>query len=296
MTESIKGGLTPRLRADLTLLFVALIWGVAFIAQRIAARYVGVFLFTSARFLIGGLVLLLLCRRKPFACRRDIPWILLAGSILAAGSALQQAGLATTTAANAGFITGTYVVFVPLLLFTFWKQRSHWLIWMAAAVTLAGIFLLSGAGSLEIHSGDVLELIGAVIWGLHVIVISMAVKKVDVVVFSAGQFLVAGLLNLIPGMLFERSLLPGFAQAWLPVLYAGLISTGVGFTLQAVGQRNTPPADSAIILSMEAVFAALFGWIMLGEQLSTFQIIGCVLIFASIIAVQVLPAASKTGS
>jgi drug/metabolite transporter (DMT)-like permease len=296
MSITSKGGLTPRLRADLTLLFVAFIWGIAFIAQRIAVRYVGVFLFTSARFLIGGLVLLLLCRRKTFTFRKDFPWILLAGIILAAGSALQQAGLATTTAANAGFITGTYVVFVPLLLFAFWKQRSHWVIWTAAAVTLAGIFLLSGAGTLHIRGGDALELAGAIVWGFHVIIIGMAVKKVDVVVFSAGQFLVAGVLNLIPGMLFEHALLPGFSQAWLPVLYAGLISTGVGFTLQAVGQRNTPPADSAIILSMEAVFAALFGWMMLGEQLSPLQILGCVLIFIAILAVQLVPSAQKTAA
>ncbi len=296
MSITSKGGLTPRLRADLTLLLVAFIWGFAFIAQRIAVRYVGVFLFTSARFLIGGLVLLLLCRRKTFSMRKDFHWILLAGSILAAGSALQQAGLVTTTAANAGFITGTYVVFVPLLLFAFWRQRSHWVIWTSAVVTLAGIFLLSGAGALQIHGGDALELAGAVVWGFHVIIIGMAVKKVDVVVFSAGQFLVAGVLNLIPGMIFEHALLPGFSQAWLPVLYAGLISTGVGFTLQAVGQRNTPPADSAIILSMEAVFAALFGWILLAEQLSPVQILGCLLIFIAILAVQLVPSAHKTAA
>ncbi|HWQ46054.1 MAG TPA: DMT family transporter [Longilinea sp.] len=289
MTVPSQGRLTPRLRADLTLLFVALIWGIAFIAQRIAVQYVGVFLFTSARFLIGGLVLLVICRGRQFDVRKNMPWILLSGSILAAGSAMQQAGLATTTAANAGFITGTYVVFVPLLLFTFWRQRSQWVIWMAALVTIVGIFLLSGAGALEIHSGDALELAGAVIWGFHVIIIGMAVQKVDVVVFSAGQFLVAGMLNLIPGLLFESTLVPGFTHAWLPVLYAGLISTAIGFTLQAVGQRNTPPADSAIILSMEAVFAALFGWILLGEELTLIQIIGCVLIFASILAVQLLP-------
>lgn len=276
-----------RLRGDLLLLLAAVVWGGAFVAQRVAAGHVGVFLFNGMRFLLGALVLV------PWAVPRGRPlrpttgWAATAGTLLFAASALQQAGLRFTTAGSAGFLTGLYVVLVPLVLLIAWRRRVHWACWVAAVVAAAGVFLLSADAEFRLGFGDVLELAGALVWALHVIVVSLAVMRSDVVQFSVGQYIVAGLLNLALGMALDLTTLGGAADVWWTIAYTGVFSTAIGFTLQAVGQKKSPPSDAAIIMSSEAVFAALAGFIFLGECLALRQIAGCALILAAMIMAQV---------
>ncbi len=267
-----------------------MIWGSAFVVQRIAALDVGVLLFNGLRFLVGALALL------PFAWRermappvwRKANWVgvLMAGTLLAGGAALQQAGLQYTTAGNAGFITGLYVVLIPLFLAFGWRQRPRPAIWVAALLAAIGLFLLSIGGSLRLNAGDILELGGAVFWALHVILIGRLVERMDIMRLAAGQYLVCGLLSILVGLVFEATDWPALLSGWWAIFYTGIISVGLGYTLQALGQRHAPPADTAILLSMEAAFAALFGWIFLGEVLSALQLLGCGIMFAGVLLAQ----------
>jgi drug/metabolite transporter (DMT)-like permease len=277
-----------RLKADLTLLLAALVWGFGFIAQRNAALEVGALLFNAARWTLGGFVMLPFIRFNLHVDRKTLPWMAAGGFILFAASGLQQSGLKFTTAGNAGFITGTYVVIIPILLSLFWKERSNWTIWLAAGMTTIGIYMLGSGGVLRLNWGDGIVLIGAVLWALHVIITGKGVKHVPVLPFVTGQFLICGILNMVFGLTFQWDSLPALIPAWPAILYLALISTGVGFTLQAYGQRHAPPADAAIILSLEAVFAALFGWLLLSEKLTIIQSVGCFLIMGAIFISQLL--------
>ncbi len=275
-----------RLRSDFMLLAAAFIWGSAFAVQRATANNVGVFWFTGARFLLGALVLLPLAwRGGPFP-RAGLKWPLAAGVVLFAGTNLQQLGLRYTTAGNAGFITGLYVVFVPFLLVVLFKERLHLSVWVAAALSTAGLMLLSTGGALSLAAGDAIILAAALFWALHMIVIDRAVEQVDILRLAAGQYLVNAVLNLAAGLLFEPGQGAGLAQSWWAVAYAGVVSVGLGYTLQALAQKHAPPTDTALILSTESVFAALFGYLTLGETLSPLQLLGCALILSAILLVQ----------
>jgi len=276
-----------RLKADLTLFFVAVIWGSGFVAQRLAAsNHLGAFLFNGGRFLLGALILL------PFALPRwtlkpaDLPWVGLAGALLFGGGWLQQAGMQYTSAANAGFITGLYVVLVPILLALFWRQKVRLFSWIAAGLAVFGIWLLSAQGKFRLAPGDGLELIGSLLWAFHVILVGRLSRRMDVLPFSVGQFLVGGLLNLCVGALFELPSLSALPLIWPAVLYSACFPIALGFTLQVVGQKHAPATDAAILLSMEAVFAALFGFAWLGEGLSTGQVVGCTLMLAAMLLAQ----------
>jgi drug/metabolite transporter (DMT)-like permease len=296
-----------RFRADLVLLLVALIWGSAFAVQRIAARFFDPFTFNGLRFLLGGLVLFPFSKLNPLnrinrithrmgsehekgfhssvLDRRSITFIILAGAILFAGSGLQQAGLKTTTAGNAGFITTLYVVLVPILLVLFWREKIHWLSWFGAGIAIIGSLLLSTGGTLHLSSGDALEMAGALMWALHVILVSRAVKHVDVLTFSVGQYIMAGVFNLLASFSM-RMPFSGMASNWWTIVYIGLLSTAIGYTLQVFGQKYAPPTDAAILLSMEAVFAALTGFIFLGETMRLVQLTGCALILIAVVVTQ----------
>jgi drug/metabolite transporter (DMT)-like permease len=205
---------------------------------------------------------------------------------MAAAAALQQAGLQYTTAGNAGFITGLYVVLIPIFLALFWRQRLRRTIWLAALLAVTGLYLLSTGGELRLNRGDLLELAGAVLWALHVIFTGRLVQRLDVLHFAVGQYLACGLASLALGLVFEAKALPALVEYSWAIAYAGLISVGLGYTLQAVGQRIAPPADAAIILSLEAVFAALAGWIFLGELLTPPQLLGCGIMLAGMLLAQ----------
>lgn len=279
-----------RLRADLTLLFVASIWGSAFVAQRLAAAEVGVFLFNGLRFILAALILLPLALRQKQSTRlwkdQDFWLVGLLGLLLACGAAFQQWGLRYTTAGNAGFVTGLYVVIIPFVLALGWREAPRAAIWLASALAAAGLFLLSTGGDLKVNPGDVLELAGAFVWAFHVILLSRLVQRLEILTLSIVQYLVCGLLSLLLSFLVESGPWIGSLNGWLAVFYTGLFSVGLGYTLQAVGQRHAPPADAAILLSMESVFAALFGWWILGEALTGMQLLGCAMMFTGILLAQ----------
>jgi drug/metabolite transporter (DMT)-like permease len=281
-------GKNDRLKADIVMILVAAVWGAGFVAQRAGSQHVGYFVFGAARYILGVLAVLPFVRRFDIP-RHLIPWTILTGIVLFAGSALQQAGIQTTTAGNAAFITGLYVVIVPILMAIITKKPAPPVTWVAAILAVIGTLLLSTGGKIALASGDALELAGAFMWALHLILISKFSPKINTMQFALVQFMVAGVLNLGFGLIFEMETFAGLSQAWIAVGYAGVISTAIGFTGQVWGQRHAPAVDAALILSMEAVFAALSGYLLLAERFAPIQILGCVLIFAAVMLAQLWP-------
>lgn len=276
-----------RLKADLTLLLVSIIWGSAFVAQRIAGQLGSVYQFNGARYLLAALILLPFVKRIHLASipRPQYKWMAIAGFFLFLGSALQQAGMVYTTAGNAGFITSLYVVLVPVALFLFWGERPHWLSILAVVLACIGAFLLSTGGSFELRIGDALELIGALFWTFHVIILGKYASKFEAMTFSLGQLIVCGLLNLGVGVIVEPALAL-HPPLLLAIAYTAVFSLGLCYTLQVWAQKHTPPADAALILSLESVFAVLAGWLLLNETLIVIQIVGCLLIFIAVMLSQ----------
>ena len=280
-----------RLKADLTLLLVSIIWGSAFVAQRVAGQLGSVYLFNGARYLLAALVVLPLAVRafrssSAQAITRDqYKWMFIAGFFLFAASALQQAGMLYTTAGNAGFITSLYVVLVPVILFLVWRERFHWIAIVAVALAGVGAFLLSTGGRFEIQRGDALELIGALFWTMHVIVVGKYASRFESISFSVGQLIICGVLNLAIGIFVEPMM--SFSGSLLfAIAYTAFFSLGLCYTLQIWAQKHTPPADAALILSLESVFAVLSGWLLLNERLAAIQVLGCVLIFVAVLLSQ----------
>ena len=281
-----------RLKADLTLLLVSIIWGSAFVAQRIAGQMGSVYLFNGVRYLLAAMVVLPFAFRAGLASsstnanlRDRYKWMFVAGFLLFLGSALQQLGLVHTTAGNAGFITSLYVVLVPVLLFLIWREKAHWISVMAVALAAAGVFFLSTGGRFEVRPGDALELLGALFWTFHVIVLGKYASRFEPMSFSVGQLVVCGLLNLGTGI-FVETFMPWNLPILGAIAYTAVFSIGLCYTLQIWAQRHTPPADAALILSLESVFAVLSGWFLLNEILSPLQIFGCTLIFIAILLSQ----------
>lgn len=279
-----------RLQADLILLFVAAVWGSGFVAQRVAGQVLGAFIFNGGRFLLGSLLLLVLVRFRLRIERRMLPWTALAGMLLFGAAALQQVGLKTTTAGNAGFLTTLYVIIVPLYMLVLFRKRLGWRVWTAAGLAVLGAFLLSGAGRVQLSGGDALEIAGAFLWAAHVMLVGWVVQRTDPTHFSIGQFFVCGVLNLAVGLAFEVDTLARLPDVFWTVLYGAVFPVTIGYTLQAVGQRHAPPTDAAILLSLESVFAGLFGWLLLAEQYSPVQIVGAGLILAAALLAQFSPA------
>ncbi len=278
-----------RLKADLTLLLVSIIWGSAFVAQRVAGQMNSVYLFNGARYLLAALVVLPFVGRignPPYKLpRAQFKWMFIAGFILFLGSALQQLGVVYTTAGNAGFITALYVVLVPVVLFVGWRERLHWLAVLAVGLAVGGAYLLSTGGRFEVRAGDALELVSALFWAFHVVILGKFASQFESKSFSVGQLIVCGILNLIVGIFVEKSM-PLDWSLLAAIAYTALFSLGLCYTLQIWAQKHTPPADAALILSLESVFAVLAGWLLLDETLAPLQILGCALIFAAVILSQ----------
>ena len=276
-----------RFKADLTLLLVSIIWGSAFVAQRVAGQLGSVYLFNGARYLLAALVVLPFVGRNIISSysRDQFKWVLSAGFLLFLGSAFQQVGVVYTTAGNAGFITGLYVVLVPVVLYFGWRERLHWLAVVAVGLAVGGAFLLSTGGRFEVRAGDALELVGALFWAFHVVVLGKFASRFDAMSFSVGQLAVCGLLNLAVGVFVEP--IPSLDWSLVgAIIYTALFSLGLCYTLQIWAQRHTPPADAALILSLESVFAVLSGWLLLDEKLVFVQVLGCVLIFVAVLLSQ----------
>lgn len=276
-----------RLRADLTLLVVAIIWGSAFVAQRVAGQLGSVYYFNGARYLLAAFIVFPFVRRNSIQVhkRDQFKWMFIAGFVLFAASALQQSGIIYTTAGNAGFITSLYVVLLPMILLFVWKERQPWLSMAAVILAGTGAFFLSTGGRFEVHIGDALELLGALFWTFHVIVLGKFASKFESMSFSVGQLFVCGILNLCIGLFAETS----FAFSWAllgAIAYTAFFSLGLCYTLQIWAQKHTPPADAALILSLESVFAVISGWLVLNERLAAIQVFGCALIFIAVLLSQ----------
>ncbi len=287
-----------RFQANALLLAAAIIWGTTFVVQQVGTGGLQAITFTGVRMLVGA------CFIMPIAIRQfrkvngrehqfiPVDWlgIGLTGIILFTAAALQQYGIFHTTVTNAGFLTALYVPLVPIIAFLIFKRRAHWSVWPASICCVIGTYIMTGAEKIDLQVGDLWVIGSSLFWALHVIFVGrMASRTKAPLVVACGQFLVCGVSGMVIGLLVERPELNHFSGALFGILYAGLLSTGIGFTLQVIAQRFTHEADAAIILSSETVFAAIAGFLFLGERLNVSQMAGAALIFAGIIAVQLLP-------
>jgi drug/metabolite transporter (DMT)-like permease len=287
-----------RIQANLLLTLVALIWGSAFVAQNRGMADVGPLLFTGVRFLIGALVVLPLAvlewRRlgregRPLG-RLDGWHIAGLGGLMTLGAVMQQVGIQFTSVTNAGFLTAVYVPLVPVLAWLLLGHVAHWSVWPAAAGCLAGAFLLSGAHELHISLGDLWVTGSAIPWALHVLMVGRWADRMGApFLVASGQFAVCGVLSLLAAFVMEPVRWAGLQAAAGPIAYTGVLSVGIAFTAQVIAQRYAQAADAAIILSSETLFAAAFGALLLGERLNTSGRIGCGLMLACILLVQLMP-------
>ncbi|MCK5827593.1 DMT family transporter, partial [Candidatus Bipolaricaulota bacterium] len=278
-----------------TLLLSAVIWGFAFVAQRAGMEFVGPFTFNGIRFALGALVLvpwILYLRTKESKPIQAAPThhvgmaIGLAGLVLFASANLQQIGLVYTTAGKAGFITGLYVVIVPLL-GLFLRHRVSRFVWIGCVLAAVGMYLLSVAGTLSLSLGDTLVLIGALGWAVHVHLVGWLALRMHPLRVAVLQFAICSVLSLAVALFTERIQWADILSAGWMIAYAGILSVGVAYTLQVVGQQRVDPARAGIILSLEAVFAVIGGWILLGETLSMRGLLGCALMLSGMMLAQV---------
>jgi drug/metabolite transporter (DMT)-like permease len=281
-------------KSDVLLLFTAVIWGLAFVAQRVGMDHVGPFTFNGVRFALGALTLaplLVAGRRSSFTA--PVPMRMRGfvfgggalGVVLFVAASLQQVALLYTTAGKAGFITGLYVVVVPIL-GLFWGQRPSAGTWSGAALAAAGLYLLSVTETFRVEFGDGLVLVSALFWSLQVLLVAWLSPRTRPVELAFYQFSVCALLSLITAVLFETLEWAAVVAAAVPILYGGVLSVGVAYTLQVVAQRDAHPAHASILMSLEAVFAALGGWMLLGETLSLRGLAGCALMLTGMIVSQ----------
>jgi len=285
------------LKSDALLLLTSAIWGFAFVAQRIGMDYVGPFTFNAARFALGSLVLLPLILRngiqKNTSRKSTSPagtkMLIFGGGLLGitvfAAASLQQVGLVYTTAGNAGFITGLYVVIVPIL-GLFWGQHTNVGTWIGALIATAGLYLLSVTDQFTISFGDMLELVGAFIWAIQILIVGWLSPKIDPLKLAFAEFSACSFLSLVTAFIFEEIALNSLFQATIPILYGGVLSVGVAYTLQVVAQRNAHPAHAAILFSLESVFAAFGGWLILNETIGPRGLIGCTLMLSGMLLSQ----------
>jgi drug/metabolite transporter (DMT)-like permease len=284
-------------RSDVILLTTAIIWGFAFVAQRVGMNYVGPFLFNGIRFALGCVVLAPFILKNGTSNSRggekreapDLKTLVLGGALagltLFGGSSLQQTGIVYTTAGKAGFITGLYVVIVPFLALI-WKQRTNRGTWVGAICAASGLYFLSITEQFTIDFGDLLVLLGAFCFAAHVLVIGWLSPKMDSLRLAFIQYAAVSLISLITAFIVEDISLDGIAQAAVPILYGGVMSVGIAYTLQVIGQRTAHPAHASIILSLEAVFAALGGWLLLQEVMTFRQLSGCALMLSGMLISQ----------
>jgi len=283
-----------RLKADLLLFMVAVIWGTAFVAQGIAGQYHVAYLFNGVSFVLASFILIPFIPRGYKISQAQWKWMIIAGLILFAATALQQVGIFFTKIANASFLTSLYVVFTPFLLWIGFRERPHWI--DLIAVTLAGIgaFMLSTAGQpalsaiegFQVQPGDALELTGSLFWALHFVVLGKYAARFESVSFAAGHFFISGFINLVIGLFVESPSVLTALPLLGAILYRATLSIGIGYTLQVWGQKHTPPTDAALILGLEAVFAVIAAWFALKQTLLPIQIAGCLVIFAAVLISQ----------
>jgi drug/metabolite transporter (DMT)-like permease len=293
-----------RARSNLLLLLVALIWASAFVAQTVAMRSLGPFMFTGLRFALGAAVVApfawrewrMLRARNRQPRRRDLATISGLGTLLFLGSAMQQIGLLTTSVTNGGFLTALYIPLVPVLGWLVLRHLPHRTTWVAAAGCLVGSWLLAtgGAGFAAFRTGDWWVIGSSLPWAFHVMLVGRTANRLHgAMLVACGQFFACSAWALAIGLAVEPISLDGVTQALGAIAYTGILSVGLGFTLQVVAQRHARPADAAIVLSSETVFAAAFGALFMGDRLGTGGLAGCALILAGVLVVQLQPMISR---
>lgn len=291
--------------ANALMLLIALIWGTTFVAQQLGMDHVGPLTYTGTRFLIGAAFITplalreyrrLTCRGVAIEARDWLAWCGL-GVLLFLGAVLQQYGVAMTSVSNAGFLTALYVPLVPILAWLVGHERPHAAVWLAAATCFVGTFLLGGGHFDAFNTGDLWVILSTLFWAAHVLYVGrLAAGKGTPILVALTQFVVCGVLASVLAIWQEPVTLAGLGAGLPAILYGGLLSVGVGFTLQVVAQRHTKPADAAILLSSEILFAAVAGALYLGERLSGIQLAGGALIFAAMVGVQLAPLFGKPAN
>ncbi len=300
---------TSTLKNSLLLLLTATIWGVAFVAQSVSMDYIGGFTFNAIRNIIGAItlvpVILIFSKQNPAADQNPadrqkarktlITGGICCGILLCLASNFQQFGIKYTTVGKAGFITACYIIIVPII-GIFLKKKCSPFIWIAVLLSLGGLYLLciSPGEGFSIGKGDTLVLICAVVFSFHILTVDYFSPLVDGVKMSCIQFLVCGILSGIPALIFENPNITNILQAWMPILYAGILSCGVAYTLQIVGQKGMNPTVASLIMSLESCISVIAGWLILGQNLSSREIFGCVLMFGAIMLAQ-LPQKSASA-
>ena len=290
------------LRQSLLLLIATIVWGVAFVAQSVGMDYVGPFTFLASRSYLGFVVLLPVisvmdrARKKTPADENDerqygwnnkilITGGIVCGTVLMVASSLQQIGIQYTSVGKAGFITTMYIIFVPLISI-FLKKRAGLKVWISVVLAVAGLYLFCMTESIQFQYGDLMVLLCAVAFSFHILVIDHFSPKIDGVKMSCIQFLVCALLSTVFMFIFEKPSFADILQAWKPILYAGVMSSGVGYTLQIVGQRGMNATVAALIMSLESVVSVLAGFLLLEEILTARELFGCLLMFIAIVLTQ----------
>ncbi|WP_338021761.1 DMT family transporter [Alkalimarinus coralli] len=279
------------LQSNTLLLITAAIWGFAFVFQRTGMEHIGPFTFNAARFTLGTISLIpvwwwLSSRSDEKSSGMVFFYGAIAGLFLFAGSTFQQVGIQYTTAGKAGFITGLYIVIVPVIAL-FFGQYTRKETWVGCILALVGLYLLSVTDDLTLEYGDTLVLIGALFWAGHVLVIAKYSPKVSAIALSVVQFAVCAMLSFITALFTETIEVSSVMLAGESILFTGLLSVGVAYTLQVIAQQNAHPAHAAIILSLESLFAAIGGWMLLDELLSTKALIGCALMLLGMVISQI---------
>lgn len=295
-------------KSPLLLFLAAVIWGIAFVAQSVGMEYVGPFTFNAVRSIIGGLVLipciflldrlktgekeeLLTAEEKKQSNRTLLLGGICCGVCLCIASNLQQIGISYTTVGKAGFITAMYIIIVPVF-GIFMKKKIGIQVWVSVVMGVTGLYLLCMRESFSLGKGDAYVLLCALVFSFHILTIDHFSPLVDGVKMSCIQFLVSGILSGIMMFLFEKPEMGAILSAWMPILYAGVMSCAVAYTLQIVGQKDMDPTVASLILSLESVVSVLAGWVILGQKLSRKELFGCVIMFGAIILAQ-LPEKKK---
>lgn len=288
----------PRPVAVLLLLICTTFWGFAFVAQKTAMDTMGPLSFAGVRYLLATAVVL------PFAIwefrrrtrgglrltRRQWTLIGLLGLSLFVANGLQQTGLLYTTVTNSGFLTSLYVLFTPLVAFLAIRAKPHPVVYVGAPLALLGIFYLNGGTLDRLNAGDAIMILSALFWGVQVFLLGTMARETGMPVFvSVTSFAVTGVLSAAYGLAFEAPTIAGIAEGWVEIAYAAILSTAVAYSLQAIGQQHVPPANAAIILSSESLFAALGGALLLGERLPAIGYLGAAMIFLAIVTVEAVP-------
>ena len=279
------------IRGEVFLAITALIWGTSFVSQKVGMDYIGPFTFGAARFILGALVLIPVIRvvkssgKKAPISKSTLIGGIACGLALFLAASFQQIGIVHTTAGKAGFITTLYIVLVPLL-GSFLRKKVPGLVWLGVVLAVLGLYLLTIKEGFTIQRGDLIVLIGAFFWAVHILIIDHFAPTADSPRMSFIHFLITGLLSTGAAVIAEAPSIEAIGSGIAPILYTAIVVVGVAYTFQIVGQKNTDPTIASIILSLESVFAVISGMLLLGETMNMREVIGCILMFIAVIITQ----------